>query len=133
MFGGTNISAPCAPAVNMWTTDITLKLTEDFTLYAMFVGPEYHVHIKIEITKSDGMASLAVKYSVTVNELDKKLHALKSQFRRDIDCLEILNVYVKLVKESPLARKRRVAASLTDGETDCLNLVLSFDISPPII
>ena len=40
-----------APAVNMWTTDITLKLTEDFTLYAMFVRPEYHVHIKIEITK----------------------------------------------------------------------------------
>jgi hypothetical protein len=97
----------------------------------MFVGPEYHVHIKIEIKKSDGMASLAVKYSVTLNELDKKLHALKSQFRRDFDCLEILNVYVKLVQESPLARKRRVAASVIDGETN--NLVLSFEISPPII
>ena len=38
------------------------------------------------------MASLAVKYSVTVKELDKKLHTLKSQIRWDIDCLEILNV-----------------------------------------
>jgi hypothetical protein len=27
------------------------------------------------------MASLAVKYSVTVNELDKKRHTLMSQFR----------------------------------------------------
>jgi hypothetical protein len=38
------------------------------------------------------MASLAVKYSVTVEELDKKLHTSKSQFRWDIDCLEILNL-----------------------------------------
>ena len=51
----------------------------------------------------------------------------------DIACLEILKVYMRLVKESPLARKRRVAASLMDGEIDCLNLVFSFDILPPII
>jgi hypothetical protein len=38
------------------------------------------------------MASLAVKYSVSVEELDKKLHTLKSLFRRDIDCLEIMHV-----------------------------------------
>jgi hypothetical protein len=37
-----------------------------------------------------------------------------------------------LVKVSPLARKPRVAASLMDGEIDCLNLVFSFDILSPI-
>jgi hypothetical protein len=50
-----------------------------------------------------------------------------------IACLEILKVYMRLVKESSLARKRRVAASLMDGEIDCLNLVLSFDILLPMI
>jgi hypothetical protein len=90
----------------------------------------HHLHVKTEIKKkSDVKASLAVKYSVTVEELDKKLHISKVPISTGFDCLEISNVCVKLVKESPLARKRTVAASLTDGGNDCLNLALSFEIS----
>jgi hypothetical protein len=45
-----------------------------------------------------------------------KIASQTSGTKCDIDCLDILNVYVKLVKESPLARKRRVAADLSDGK-----------------
>jgi allophanate hydrolase subunit 2 len=64
----------------MWTTEIMLKLTED--LYSTPCLWDSSSAYKDRNKKSDVTASLAVKYSVTVEELDKKLQTLKCQFRR---------------------------------------------------
>ena len=49
------------------------------------------------------MASLAVKYGVTAEELDKKLHTLKSQFRREHKKLTVANKSRKSSKKVCLA------------------------------
>jgi hypothetical protein len=41
----------------------------------------------------------------------------------DIDCFEILKVYMMLVNDSPLARNQRVTASLIEAGIVSLNLV----------
>lgn len=51
----------------------------------------------------------------------------------DIICFEILKVYMRLVYESPLARKRRVTASLLVAETGILKFVSFFEIHGPTI
>jgi len=51
----------------------------------------------------------------------------------DIDCLEILKVYMGLVNDSPLARNRMETASLIEAGIVSLNLVSHFEIFPPSI
>lgn len=51
----------------------------------------------------------------------------------DIDCLEILKVYIRLVYESPLARNRRVAANLLAGEIESLKFEFLLEIWPPTL
>jgi len=51
----------------------------------------------------------------------------------DIDCLEILKVYMGLVNDSPLARNRMETASLIEAGIVSLNLVSHFEIFPPNI
>ena len=51
----------------------------------------------------------------------------------DIDCSEILKVYMRLMNDSPLARNRRVTASLIDAGIVSLNSVSHFEIFPPTI
>lgn len=51
----------------------------------------------------------------------------------EIACFEIRNVYIRLVKDSPLARNRRVTASLTEAGMVSLNTVQSFEIFSPTI
>ena len=51
----------------------------------------------------------------------------------DIECFEILKVYMRLVNDSPLARNRRVTASLIEAAIVSLNLVSHFEIFPPTI
>ena len=46
----------------------------------------------------------------------------------DISCFEILNKYCKLVKESPVARNRKVTANLSSGGTAKRKVVSLFRI-----
>ena len=60
----------------MWTTEIPLKLIEDLHSMPCLWDPLSSAY-KDRNKESDVVASLAVKYSVTVKELGKKLHTLK--------------------------------------------------------
>jgi len=51
----------------------------------------------------------------------------------DIYCMEILNVYMRLVNDSPMARNRMVTASMIGAGIVSLNLVSHFEIFPSTI
>jgi hypothetical protein len=61
------------------------------------------------------MASLALKYSVTVEELDKKLHTLKSQFRRERKKLTVANKSRTSPKKVCLALLRTTHVSVSSN------------------
>ena len=103
------------PAVNMWTTEITLELTEDLHSTLYVCGTPSPSAYKDRNKKSDVMASLAVKYSVTVEELDKKLHTLKSLFRRKHKKLTVSNKSGMSPKKVCLVRLRATHVCVTSN------------------
>lgn len=66
----------------MWTTDVTLKLIGD--IYATPCLWDVSIRdYRNRDKRRAALEELAHKYKVSASELEKKIHTLKSQFRRE--------------------------------------------------
>lgn len=74
--------APPRQVPKMWTSENTLKLIED--LHSLpCLWDVRSAEYKDRIKKDDAYVTLANKYSVSVMQAEKKIQALKTQFRRE--------------------------------------------------
>lgn len=66
----------------MWTTELTLKLIEDLQINDC-LWDVTSVNYRNRDKRAKTICELAQKYDVASSEIDKKIHTLKSQFRRE--------------------------------------------------
>lgn len=66
----------------MWNTESTLKLIESFHALPCLWDIQTKEY-KNRNKKTDAYTTLAEEFNVTATEIEKKLHALKVQFRRE--------------------------------------------------
>ena len=71
----------------MWPNDKVLKFIEDYQacscLWEDYKNPDCKTDYKNSVKRKSAIESLAAKYEVSVTDIEKKIHNLKTSFSRE--------------------------------------------------